>query len=237
MLKGTGSIKYLPRSGALVEDIRKSFQRRPTKSTCEASRELQKSQTILMCVERRDDFKDVSVKYEGYLITVPGTAVRKVVGGRLRTTTAGDDLKIIQEVKRDRHELASAIAQQLCTATGRQVSRFTVARRFHKGGLFALHPDRCLPRKVGHRRHHLQWYTEHNNWTTDLWSRVLFTYESRFSTRSDSQRVPLAQTSFFMDGKARPQRTLAVDELLESENITRMDWPTYSPDLNPIEHV
>ncbi|GFV99114.1 transposable element Tcb2 transposase [Trichonephila clavipes] len=41
----------------------------------------------------------------------------------------------------------------------------------------------------------------------------------------------------FMDGNARPHRTLAVEELLESENITRMDWPAYSPDLNPIEHV
>ncbi|GFW86799.1 transposable element Tc1 transposase [Trichonephila clavipes] len=41
----------------------------------------------------------------------------------------------------------------------------------------------------------------------------------------------------FMDDNARPPRTLAVEELLESEDITRMDWPAYSPDLNPIEHV
>ncbi|GFV79803.1 transposable element Tcb2 transposase [Trichonephila clavipes] len=41
----------------------------------------------------------------------------------------------------------------------------------------------------------------------------------------------------FMDDKARPHRTLAVEELLESEDITRMDWPAYSPVLNPIEHV
>ncbi|GFW29441.1 transposable element Tcb2 transposase [Trichonephila clavipes] len=41
----------------------------------------------------------------------------------------------------------------------------------------------------------------------------------------------------FMDEYARPRRTLAVEELLESEDITRMDWPAYSPDLNPIEHV
>ncbi|GFW78554.1 transposable element Tcb2 transposase [Trichonephila clavipes] len=33
------------------------------------------------------------------------------------------------------------------------------------------------------------------------------------------------------------EETLAVEELLESEDITRMDWPAYSPDLNPIEHV
>ncbi|GFW12922.1 transposable element Tcb2 transposase [Trichonephila clavipes] len=41
----------------------------------------------------------------------------------------------------------------------------------------------------------------------------------------------------FMDDNARPHRTLAVEELRESEDITRMDWPAYSPDLNPIEHV
>ncbi|GFY32960.1 transposable element Tc1 transposase [Trichonephila clavipes] len=41
----------------------------------------------------------------------------------------------------------------------------------------------------------------------------------------------------FMDDNARPHRTLAVEKLLESEDITRMDLPAYSPDLNPIEHV
>ncbi|GFX03145.1 transposable element Tcb2 transposase [Trichonephila clavipes] len=40
-----------------------------------------------------------------------------------------------------------------------------------------------------------------------------------------------------MDDNARPHRTLAVEELLESEDITRMDRPAYSPHLNPIEHV
>ncbi|GFW49553.1 transposable element Tcb2 transposase [Trichonephila clavipes] len=41
-----------------------------------------------------------------------------------------------------------------------------------------------------------------------------------------------------MDDNARPHQTpLAVEELLESEDITRMDWPAYSADLNPIEHV
>ncbi|GFT80210.1 transposable element Tc3 transposase [Trichonephila clavipes] len=41
----------------------------------------------------------------------------------------------------------------------------------------------------------------------------------------------------FMDDNARPHRAKIVDECLQSEDITRMDWPAYSPDLNPIEHV
>lgn len=40
-----------------------------------------------------------------------------------------------------------------------------------------------------------------------------------------------------MDDNARPHRTLAVGEQLENEDITRRDWPAYTPDLNPIEHV
>ncbi|GFV44718.1 transposable element Tcb2 transposase [Trichonephila clavipes] len=41
----------------------------------------------------------------------------------------------------------------------------------------------------------------------------------------------------FMDDNARPHRAIIVDECLQSEDITRMDWPAYSPDLNPKEHV
>ncbi|GFT65213.1 transposable element Tcb1 transposase [Trichonephila clavipes] len=41
----------------------------------------------------------------------------------------------------------------------------------------------------------------------------------------------------FMDDNARPHRANIVDECFQSEDITRMDWPAYSPDLNPVEHV
>ncbi|GFX60931.1 transposable element Tcb1 transposase [Trichonephila clavipes] len=41
----------------------------------------------------------------------------------------------------------------------------------------------------------------------------------------------------FMDDNARPHHAIIVDECLQSEDITRMDWPAYSSDLNPIEHV
>ncbi|GFU84432.1 transposable element Tcb2 transposase [Trichonephila clavipes] len=41
----------------------------------------------------------------------------------------------------------------------------------------------------------------------------------------------------FMDDKARPHCANIVDECLQSEDITRMDCPAYSPALKPIEHV
>ncbi|GFX17735.1 transposable element Tcb1 transposase [Trichonephila clavipes] len=41
----------------------------------------------------------------------------------------------------------------------------------------------------------------------------------------------------FMDDNAPYHRTVAAEQLLESEDNERMDWPARSPDLNPIEHV
>ncbi|GFY32402.1 transposable element Tcb2 transposase [Trichonephila clavipes] len=41
----------------------------------------------------------------------------------------------------------------------------------------------------------------------------------------------------FMDENALTHRANIVDECLQSEDITHMDCPAYSPDLNPLEHV
>ncbi|GFX62792.1 transposable element Tcb1 transposase [Trichonephila clavipes] len=50
-------------------------------------------------------------------------------------------------------------------------------------------------------------------------------------------RGALGAEFLFMDDNARPHRANIVDECLQLEDITRMDLPAYSPDLNPIEHV
>ncbi|GFW39660.1 transposable element Tcb1 transposase [Trichonephila clavipes] len=41
----------------------------------------------------------------------------------------------------------------------------------------------------------------------------------------------------FMDDNARPHRANILNECLQTEDITRVDWPAYSPDLHLIEQV
>ncbi|GFT60613.1 transposable element Tcb2 transposase [Trichonephila clavipes] len=79
--------------------------------------------------------------------------------------------------------------KSLDTRHRRPISRFTVARRLHGGGLFARRPVRCVPLTPAHRRRRSLWCRKHRNWRDNEWGRVLFTDESRFSLSSDSHRI------------------------------------------------
>ncbi|GFV42221.1 transposable element Tcb1 transposase [Trichonephila clavipes] len=81
------------------------------------------------------------------------------------------------------------IARHTTQATGRPISRFTVTRRLHGGGLFVRRPVRCVPLTPAHRRRRSLWCREHRNWRDNEWGRVLFTDESRFSLSSESHRI------------------------------------------------
>ncbi|GFV34061.1 transposable element Tcb2 transposase [Trichonephila clavipes] len=96
---------------------------------------------------------------------------------------------IVLQTKRNRRQTAGEIARHTTQATGRPISRFTVARRLLGGGLFARRPVRCVPLTPAHRRRRSLWYREHRNWRDNEWRRVLFTDESRFSLSSDSHRI------------------------------------------------
>ncbi|GFV73892.1 transposable element Tcb2 transposase [Trichonephila clavipes] len=233
-----------------------------------------------------------------------GTAIRGFSSGRPRGTTPTDGRYIVLQARRNRRQTAGEIARRTTQATGRPISRFTVARRLHGGGLFALRPVRCIPLTPAHRRRRSLWCREHRNWRDNEWGRVLFTDESRFSLSSDSHRIliwrergsrnhpsniierdryggrgvlvwegimlgsrtdlhifdagsvngtrycneilhpyvrlfrgSMGLQFLFMDDNSPCHRTVAAEQLLESEDIERMDWPAQSPDLNPIEHV
>ncbi|GFW00342.1 transposable element Tcb2 transposase [Trichonephila clavipes] len=233
-----------------------------------------------------------------------GTAIRGFSSGRPRGTTPADDRYIVLQARRNRRQTAGEIARHTTQATGRPISRFTVARRLHGGGLFARRPVRYVPLMPAHRRRRSLWCREHRNLGHNEWGRVLFTDESRFSLSSDSHRILIwrergsrnhpsniierdryggrgvlvwggimlgSRTDFhifdagsvngtrycneillpyvrlfrgamglqflFMDDNAPCHRTVTSEQLLESEDIERMDWLARSPDLNPIEHV
>ncbi|GFW02812.1 transposable element Tc3 transposase [Trichonephila clavipes] len=233
-----------------------------------------------------------------------GRIIGKLEEGRSVTSVAAEFGIAHSIARRNRRQTAGKIARHTTQATGRPISRFTVARRLHGGGLFARRPVRCVPLTPAHRRRRSLWCRERRNWRDNEWGRLLFTDESRFSLSSDSHGILIwrergsrnhpsniierdryggrgvlvwggimlgSRTDLhifdacsvngtrycneillpyvrlfrgamdlqflFMDDNAPCHRTVAAEQLLESEDIERMDWPARSPDLNPIEHV
>ncbi|GFX51907.1 transposable element Tcb1 transposase [Trichonephila clavipes] len=117
-----------------------------------------------------------------------GMCSRRHGGGRVRSTTPAEDRYIVLLAKRNRHTTAHQVANQFLAASGKQISRKTVARRLRGGGLYARRPVVCAPLTRQHRTARLQWCREHQNWTEQDWACVLFSDESRFSLSSDCRR-------------------------------------------------
>ncbi|GFX63541.1 transposable element Tcb2 transposase [Trichonephila clavipes] len=117
-----------------------------------------------------------------------GMCSRRHGGGRVRSTTPAEDRYIVLSAKRNRRTTAQQVAIQFLAASGKQISRKTVARRLRGGGLYARRPVVCVPLTRQHRTARLQWCREHHNWTEQDWACVLFSDESRFSLSSDCRR-------------------------------------------------
>ncbi|GFX36980.1 transposable element Tcb2 transposase [Trichonephila clavipes] len=117
-----------------------------------------------------------------------GMCSRRHGGGRVRSTTPAEDRYIVLSAKRNRRTTAQQVANQFLAASGKQISRKTVARRLRGGGLYARRPVVCVPLTRQHRTARLQWCRERHNWTEQDWACVLFSDESRFSLSSDCRR-------------------------------------------------
>ncbi|GFW63533.1 transposable element Tcb1 transposase [Trichonephila clavipes] len=128
----------------------------------------------------------VSRLWESFKTT--GMCSRRHGGGRVRSTTPAEDRYIVLSAKRNRCTAAQQVANRFLAASGKQISRKTVARRLRGGGLYARRPVVCVPLSRQHRTAYLQWCREHHDWTEQDWACVLFSDESRFSLSSDCRR-------------------------------------------------
>ncbi|GFU81781.1 transposable element Tcb2 transposase [Trichonephila clavipes] len=137
-------------------------------------------------------------------------------------------------------------------ATSTTVSRQTVYKRLGHIGLYARRPARCVPLTATHCHLRLTWSRRVPLWTPQQWFCVMFSDESRFKCNNDRPhlsgchsgttcaflfRDTMGAEFLFMDDNSRPHHANIVDECFNRKDITLMDWPAYSPDLNPIEHV
>ncbi|GFY10537.1 transposable element Tcb1 transposase [Trichonephila clavipes] len=171
--------------------------------------------------------------------------------GRTRVTNPNEDLYLAVTAKRKRQSTASDLSRQFSSASFK-TDRVQTLRYI---GLYARRPVRCVLLTTTHCRLRLTWSKEHALWTAPQWPCGMFSDESRTDLHAQSvttghiyrdvileQHVRLfggamGAEFLFMDDNTRPHHANIVEECLQSVDVTRMHWPAYSPDSNPIEHV
>ncbi|GFY24101.1 transposable element Tcb1 transposase [Trichonephila clavipes] len=134
-----------------------------------------------------------------------GMCSRRHRGGRVRSTTPAEDRYIVLlSAKRNRRTTAHQVANQFLAASGKQITRKTVARRLRGGGLYARRPVVCVPLTRQHRTARLQWCREHHNWTEQDWACVLFSDEKNIQ---EKDRYPtcsiMAWAGIMINGRTR----------------------------------
>ncbi|GFV91211.1 transposable element Tcb1 transposase [Trichonephila clavipes] len=191
-----------------------------------------------------------------------GTAIRGFISGCPRGTPPADDRYIVLQARKNRRQTAGEIARHTTQATGRPISRFTVARRLH-GGVVCLHDalydeSRFSLSSDSHRiiiwrergsRNHPSNIIERDRYGGRgvlVWGGIMlvsrtdlhiFDAGSVNGTRYCNEillpyvrlfRGAMGLQFLFMDDNAPCNRTVAAEQLLDSEDIERMDWPARS---------
>ncbi|GFX80381.1 transposable element Tcb1 transposase [Trichonephila clavipes] len=180
------------------------------------------------------------------------TVVRRPVGGHPRVTNPAEDRYIAIVAKRNRRATSTRVTSMVTASIGKTISAATVRRRLHMNGMYARVPRVVFLYPSNQEGHD---YSGAGNMAIGLcltgamscllmsqdllWSQMTSAVQYRDEVLEPIVRLYAAAVDpifVLMDDNARPHRADIVDDCLESERITCMAWPAYSPDLNPNEN-
>lgn len=91
---------------------------------------------------------------------------------------------LIRHIDRNPHENLLALATP--SKSGHKLSRCTVRKYMKTAGFFRSRARRKPFLTIRHKAVRLQWGREHNDWTIEDWSRVIWTDEATFETGLDT---------------------------------------------------
>ncbi|KAI0996483.1 hypothetical protein K3495_g11699 [Podosphaera aphanis] len=191
---------------------------------------------------------NISRKQVGYSLR-RGSVTPKKARGRSPSLSSEDVHKIeefIKESPENRQMTYFELANGPFKHLG--VSERVIKSELEKGGFkryTALNKPTTSPEI---RRKRREWAEARIDWTLEQWMSILWSDETwategHHSRRWVTRKCLLDGMTRFRPGlsvmqdNAPPHVAARTMEEFEERSITPIDWPPYSPDLNPIEHV
>ncbi|GFX94542.1 transposable element Tcb1 transposase [Trichonephila clavipes] len=183
-----------------------------------------------------------------------GMCSRRHGGRRVRSTTLGEDRYIVLSAKRNSRTTAQQVANQFLAASGKQISRKTVARHESRFSLSSDCRRQLIWRESGtaYRPENIQENDRYPTCSIMVWAGIMINGRTRLHVVANGTmtgqryidevilphvrlfRGAVGDKFVFMDDNATCHRTLSVQDCLDSKGIQRLVWPARSPVLNPI---
>ena len=107
--------------------------------------------------------------------------LQKHANGRRRIIAPQEDRYVSLMAKRNRNATPNQIAADLVVAFGTHVYDRAILFQLNQVCFYARKPVRYISLQSRHRWGRLYWCKEHTGWDHQLWSRRIFTGDSRFS--------------------------------------------------------
>ena len=104
---------------------------------------------------------------------------RKEKCGRKRKTSTRDNIRLLQESKKDPRSTSDMLRKDLLSS-GVNVSSSTVRRRLIQCGRMARRPVKKQLLTANMKKKRLDWVKKYRNWIATDWRKVLFSDESHF---------------------------------------------------------
>ncbi|GFU34272.1 transposable element Tcb2 transposase [Trichonephila clavipes] len=187
--------------------------------------------------------------------------------GRRRATMSKEDRYLVLTARGHRNMNATLLQQHLRSATGTTVSTQTVRNRLYGVGLYArrpmsrfsVHPDnRCIFILMDRGSRNNPAFVHESvrfggggvlvyggipiDGRTDIYiirdgPLTVSRYRDGILRPIVVYAAAIGDDFILMDDNCRPHRANLVEDFLFENGIVGMEWPTCSPDMNPIEHV
>ncbi|GFV25255.1 transposable element Tcb2 transposase [Trichonephila clavipes] len=180
-----------------------------------------------------------------------GSAGRRPDKGRRRQQTPNEDPYLVLTARRHRNTNATLLQQHLRSATGTTVSTQTVRNRLHGVGLYARQPmrDRGSRNNPAFVHESVRFGSGgvvlvYGGISIDGRTGLYIIRDGHLTARQYRDEIlspivvpyaaAIGDDLILMYDNCRPHRANLGEDFLSEEGIVRMEWPAYSPDMNPI---